>query len=154
MKNTKNHNFFKWVQNFTLVSYIFFGAGVKADDITKNDVLNTPKPKKASLNLGRETVQRNDLRLEHLVAFEPIVLSDTSIGVNFTAGVDDCYGYRAILIEKDDSIGIAVVEGVIPNPAHACFLQAIMAHFVLHTKHLIGNRQIIPLTAAEVQLKK
>jgi|GEM_PF-2038152 len=103
------------------------------------------------LNAGKEHEQRNDLREERLINFHHIVLSDTSIGVNFTVGSKSCFGYRAVLEEKDDSIGIAVIEGMPPGATHACSLLMGYSHFVLHTKKPIGNRKIIHLL--DVDLK-
>jgi len=107
-----------------------------------------------SLNPGREEVQRHDLHYERLTQFQHIVLSVHSIGVNFVTGTSSCYGSRAVLVEKDDSIGIAVINGTIPEAPEACILIAVHTHFVLNTEKPIGNRPIVPLTEAQVQLNK
>jgi len=120
---------------------------------TAEELDELPQPWK-KLNHGKESVQRNDLKRETLIHFHPIVLSETSIGVNFTSGADNCFGYRAILEETSDSIGIAVVEGNIPGAPKHCKLLAGMSHFVLHTQNPIGHRKIVPLKADAVKLNR
>jgi len=107
--------------------------------------------RKGTLHPRNEKIQRHDLTGEQLVKFEHVVISDTSIGVNFTKGPERCHGSRAVLVEKEDSIGIAVVAGNVPDGPKGCILLATTAHLILHTKKPIGNRKIIHLL--DVDLK-
>jgi|GEM_PF-5117257 len=96
-------------------------------------------------------LQRHDLRHENMVEFHHKVLSDGSIGVYFINGSSRCYGSRAVLVENEDSIGIAVVTGTLPNGPEVCTLEAKMAHYVLHTQEPIGKREIVALESVELK---
>jgi|GEM_PF-3849312 len=101
--------------------------------------------------LGLPDVQRHDLKNESLLQFHHKVLSDKTIAVYFMTGVPSCFGARAVLEEKDDSIGLAVVGGTVPDGPEVCILLARDAYFVLRTEKPIGKRTIFALESVDLK---
>jgi len=104
-----------------------------------------------AIPLGLPDMQRHDLKNESLLQFHHTVLSDTEIAVYFTTGVPSCFGARAVLEEKDDSIGLAVVGGTVPDGPEMCILIAQHSYFVLRTEKPIGERTIFALESVDLQ---
>jgi len=100
---------------------------------------------------GPEDMQRHDLEHESIVEFWYKILSKNTIDVAFQAGSQKCYGHRAVLLEKENAIEIAIVKGGIPGSPGFCTLVGRSGHFVLHTKRPIGNRKIIPLDNVDLK---
>jgi len=98
-----------------------------------------------------DDVQRNDLVRERLNAWSKYeIISDTSIRVFFSTGTQRCYGNRAVLVETPEEIRVAIVEGNVPELPVACTADAKLTSFLLHTRHPISGRKIIPLHAVEL----
>jgi len=101
----------------------------------------------------REDIQHDDLHNEILIDFNYKVLSENIIHVTFHSGIPRCYGTRNILKEYDNEIGIAVIEGTIPNAPKFCTMEAGKGNFFLKTEKPIANRKIFKLSVMEIDLK-
>jgi len=94
---------------------------------------------------GAAAAQRQDLSHESIITFWHKIFSENTMGVAFSTRDEKCYGYRAVVEERNDSIAIAVVQGAIPAAPEACNLMASKRYFLLQLKNPVGNRKIIPL---------
>jgi len=101
----------------------------------------------------RKNIQRDDLNNEILHDFNYEVFSENFIQVTFHFRTPRCYGNRFILKEYDDTIGIAVIEGTIPNAPKFCTMEAGKGNIFLKTEKPIANRKIFKLSVTEVDLK-
>jgi|GEM_PF-5422910 len=153
-----------------LTCMVIYNYSLAANEVGQEILKTTPSPSPSSelmrakiyndnteflsynFHSGIQETQRHDLENERLINFRHKVLSTTSIGVSFTTGSEECYGVRVVLEEKDDSVGIAVVEGNAPGSPDACTRVGKMGHFIIHTKTPIGDRKIILLF--DVKLNK
>jgi|GEM_PF-4140167 len=76
-------------------------------------------------------------------------VSEKSFHIYFWTGDPECHGNRGVIVENDYSIGIAIIEGFVSKKVQ-CLAYATQEVFLFHTKHPIGNRPIVYLTAESV----
>jgi len=101
-----------------------------------------------------EVQPRDDLRHETLLpSFEYEVLAPATIRVTFNAGAPGCHGHRAVLVETDEAVAIAVVQGAIPGGPQVCPAIVQEGSFVLHTERPLQGRAIMALQAFDFDKK-
>jgi len=148
--NPKSH----WTQERVDRSYelnVLMSDGHVRRALIDHEVNSDADQDRRAIPLGLPDEQRQNLKHESLLQFQHKVLSDKTIAVYFTTGVPSCFGARAVLEEKEDSIGIAVVGGTVPDGPEVCILIARQTYFLLKTEKPIGERTIFALESVDLK---
>jgi len=93
----------------------------------------------------KSAVQRHDLKNEFIRGFKLQIISEKFIRLSFETNDSKCYGSRAVLEETDDTVGVAVVTGTLPEAAQVCALEGHWEFFELHLQREIGYRKVFKL---------
>jgi|GEM_PF-6164529 len=97
-------------------------------------------------------VQNDNLvreKIENWTRYE--LLSQHSLRLHFNAGTTSCYGYRTVVQETEESIGIALIRGGFKGGPRACILEGRSSYFLIRTEKPIAGRTIIPLKSVKLK---
>jgi len=99
----------------------------------------------------RDEQPREDLTEEQVVTWqEAEVVDEYNIRLIFWMGNEHCFGVRPVVRETETEIAIAIITGRLPNSPEVCTAEARQASLVVQTKQPVGDREIVPMSSADL----